>query len=260
MTEAEWMACADPETMLAFLRETASDRKLRLFACACCRRIWPFITDPGSQEVVEITEQWADGFVDQQRIQDLNFDRLTDDCGFPEEPFRMAFMVAGHVGHDFMSSIHGFSHDNVDAFEIARDTASGAREVMANSFRPQEDKFARHYDSEELMEIGRRRTAHIEAMSLERQASEEVQQCSLLRCIFGNPFRPSSLAPGLVRDGMIRALVYRIYADRDFSALPLLADALEKAGCVDSEILAHCCESGNHVRGCWVVDMILGKQ
>jgi hypothetical protein len=61
------------------------------------------------------------------------------------------------------------------------------------------------------------------------------------------------------RDSTIRKLAKSIYDDRAFDRLPLLADALEEAGCTDADILAHCRGDGPHVRGCWVVDLILGK-
>src|SRR5438045_1770664 len=106
MTEQEWLGCTDPQKMLAFLRGKAGDRKLRLFAVACCRRIWDFILDPESRAVVEITERSADSPVDVSAVLSLDYDRLTDDCGPPEEPFRNAFMVAGHVCYSLLGPIH----------------------------------------------------------------------------------------------------------------------------------------------------------
>ena len=60
MTEAEWLAATDAEPMLRFVRGTATDRKLRLFACACCRRVWDFLPDPRSRAAVEFSERYAD--------------------------------------------------------------------------------------------------------------------------------------------------------------------------------------------------------
>src|SRR5262249_59691544 len=60
MTEAEWLACADPEAMLAEVRKSASDRKLRLFAAACCRRLWFDVPDL-SRRAVTISEAFVDG-------------------------------------------------------------------------------------------------------------------------------------------------------------------------------------------------------
>ena len=85
--------------------------------------------------------------------------------------------------------------------------------------------------------------------------------CELIRELFGNPFRPAALAPDWLRwhDGTVVKLARAIYNDRAFDWLPILADALEEAGCSDQDILGHCRTGGEHVRGCWVVDTILGK-
>jgi hypothetical protein len=61
MTEQEWVGCADPEKMLEFLRGTASDRKLRLFACACARAVWDLLEDERARHAVEVGERYADG-------------------------------------------------------------------------------------------------------------------------------------------------------------------------------------------------------
>lgn len=81
---------------------------------------------------------------------------------------------------------------------------------------------------------------------------------NLLREIFGNPFRSISLDPAWLTSKVIR-LAQSIYDDRAFDRLPELADVLEQAGSLDQDKLNHCRGPGPHVRGCWVLDLILGK-
>ena len=59
--------------------------------------------------------------------------------------------------------------------------------------------------------------------------------------------------------GRIVSMVAHLFEAGDFGDLPVLADALEEAGCADTDILAHCRAGGGHVRGCWVLDLLLGK-
>jgi hypothetical protein len=79
-----------------------------------------------------------------------------------------------------------------------------------------------------------------------------------MKDIFGNPFRPVAFDPAWRTEAAI-GLAGRMYESRDFSAMPILADALEEAGCDVADVLAHCRGPGPHVRGCWVVDHVLGK-
>jgi hypothetical protein len=92
--------------------------------------------------------------------------------------------------------------------------------------------------------------------------AERTAQCALLRDIMGNPFQPVTPNPAWPawNDRTILRLTEGIYADRAFDRLPILADALEEAGCTDEAILSHCRGPGPHVRGCWVVDLVLGKE
>jgi hypothetical protein len=80
--------------------------------------------------------------------------------------------------------------------------------------------------------------------------------------IFGNPFHPLTIDQRLLvwNSGTGRNLAEAIYDDRAFDRLPILADALEDAGCTDADILAHCRGGGEHVRGCWVVDLLTGRE
>ena len=82
---------------------------------------------------------------------------------------------------------------------------------------------------------------------------------NLLREIFGNPFRPVSLARSWLTPNVL-ALAQTIYEERAFDRLPILSDALLDAGCDNPDILDHCRSPGPHVRGCWVVDLLLGKR
>jgi hypothetical protein len=81
----------------------------------------------------------------------------------------------------------------------------------------------------------------------------------LLREVFGNPFCPITFSPELRTDTAL-SLARQMYDSRNFSAMPILADALQDAGCDNDDVLAHCRGEGPHVRGCWVVDLVLGKE
>ncbi|MBN9517066.1 hypothetical protein J0H58_00880 [bacterium] len=79
-----------------------------------------------------------------------------------------------------------------------------------------------------------------------------------MRDIFGNPFRPVMFLPEWRTEAVV-ALARGAYDDRAFERLPVLADALEDAGCSAGTVLAHCRNGGPHYKGCWVVDGVLGK-
>jgi hypothetical protein len=99
------------------------------------------------------------------------------------------------------------------------------------------------------------------SVTAESRATEYAEMSRQLRCIFGNPFRPSSIDPTVLtwNGGTVPRMAQSIYDGRTFDQLPILADALEEAGCDNADILAHCRSEGPHVRGCWVVDLLLGK-
>ena len=88
--------------------------------------------------------------------------------------------------------------------------------------------------------------------------SEAADEGRLMREILGNPFRPIEFDPSWRTTAVVN-LADAIYIDRAFDRLPILADALQDAGCEHEDILAHCRGPGPHVRGCWVIDFVLGK-
>ena len=107
------------------------------------------------------------------------------------------------------------------------------------------------------------RLEQAQAEWLMRKSDEMAAQCALLRCLFGNPFRPSPPLPSAVlawNGRLVPRLAKAIYDERRWSDLPLLADALLDAGCEDEPLMEHCRSSGEHARGCYAVDMILGQR
>jgi hypothetical protein len=92
-------------------------------------------------------------------------------------------------------------------------------------------------------------------------AAERAAQAGLVREVFGNPFRPPTVDPAwLARNGgAVPRLAQSIHDERRFAEMPILADALEEAGCTDEEMLGHCRGPGPHVPGCWLLDLLVGR-
>jgi hypothetical protein len=112
--------------------------------------------------------------------------------------------------------------------------------------------------------VGLATSARVQAVSAvppARRADEEAAQNALLRDLVGNPFRPVNLPACWLswQDGTLPKLARAVHAGRAFERLPILADALEEAGCADAAILDHCRGGGVHVRGCWAVERLLGR-
>jgi hypothetical protein len=201
MTEAEWLACADPLRMLTFLEGRASERKLRLFAVACCRRVWHRLGDKRSQIAVETAEKYADGRANETELSSVR--------------------AAVWQGPKLWPTPWACTH------EVAHKAAWFACQNAAR---------------------------------IAGQVGEADRQVSVLRDIFGNPFRPVSLDAEWLTSTVV-ALATGIYAERAFDRMPILADALQDAGCTNEDVLAHCRDTSlTHVRGCWVVDLVLGKE
>ena len=103
------------------------------------------------------------------------------------------------------------------------------------------------------------RIAHaVEMAGIRTRYAEERLQTDLLRDIFIPPFRPVHFSPDWRTDTAV-SLARTMYEAREFGAMPILADALQDTGCDNEDVLNHCRDAGPHVRGCWVVDLVLGK-
>jgi len=107
--------------------------------------------------------------------------------------------------------------------------------------------------------FGHQRRTVEELLQVIRDKPGRLNLCAIVRDVSGNPFRPVTFSSEW-RTSTVIALAKHIYESRDFSAMPILADALQDAGCDNDDVLNHCRDPQQvHVRGCWVVDGVLGK-
>jgi hypothetical protein len=263
MTEAEWRECKTPHRMIRFLelgRKTTC-RKLRLFGVACCRRMWRFLSDERIRQVVEAAEGYADGLIDAARLRAAHRRSATLCKKLEIIPGDRAACVLTNaaIAADWVSvsDARFLTRD-----EINRITPGGYHAGAAGytAGAAADAVFYATYEGVDALEQVRQR--NVMGLSTPADliwAGEEEIQGNLLRCVVGNPFRSVSFDPAW-RTTTVLHLAQSIYDDRAFDQLPILADALEETECTSRDILTHCRGPGPHVRGCWVVDLFLGKQ
>jgi hypothetical protein len=228
MTEAEWLSCEEPDKMLTYLERRRkvnrpSERKRRLFFIACCRRllIAPISGPERLERLLRSCEEFAEGFIGAEELR----------------------AAASPV----LFQCLGTSDDNVT---VMRAIWAGIEAASGRFIRPEPAELPLGHGV-----IWRRHGEWMTPSTEEQQA-----RCALLRDIFGNPFRVVSIAPSvrMWAGGVAVHLAEGVYDVRAFDRLPILADALEEAGSTDADLLNHCRQPGEHVRGCWVVDLIRG--
>jgi hypothetical protein len=253
MNEQDWLRCDDSLPMLEFIRENLSDpfedasaktdsqneealgflswkaaqRKLRLFACACVRRTEKF---GGLDELdaIEASEKYADGLVDKATLEDV-FARLRKRPEAIPYDADMALSVFGPTDMAWETRLIDLLFCLGPELDV-RAVATKAAAIVTER-------------------------AGAESVS-RRGKSERNQQAHLLRDIFGNPFRPTTLDPSCFND-TTRSVAKTIYEEGRFADLSRLARALKKdAGCANPDLREHCRWPIRHVRGCWVVDLV----
>jgi hypothetical protein len=221
VTDAEWQASTDSVAMLQAVCGRATERKLRLFACALGRLVWDRLPDGLLREVVEAGEQAADRLITDDNRQ-AYIDRLYAPWGKGERP--ATWFGGPPWGQE--------TRDDWALFLTAK-MAVAPGQVLARL---------------------------LEGLGIQEGSRlTGVQQPGLLRDIVGpSPSGPPAFSPGW-RTAEAVALAEHIYQDRAFDRLCELADILAAAECTDAEVLGHCRSEGPHARGCWVVDLVLGK-
>jgi len=238
------------------VREATSNRKLRLLICACARRIWHLIPDEQCQRAVEVAERFADGLTESVELQ-AAWRAAGAACDAAYEAREGSYVpsneqdVDGYGVHEVCADACAWAsvcHDATQSHEERlKDSVLSAlldaATAVAHAILPLDFAFTAYNTPP-------RRAA----LSAEAEAHHQ-----LFRDIFGNPFRPATLDPAW-RTSTVLALASQMYESRDFGAMPILADALQDAGCDSDDVLSHCRDEQQvHVRGCWVVDLVLGK-
>jgi hypothetical protein len=243
MTEQEWLECTEPKPMLEFLWGKVPERKATLFAAACCRHIWHLLTDERLRRLVEVSEQvaddlapWEDLYYSGEWAYDLIQQAITT------RP--RAFWSGDQFAHIKAASNLTDCHqrgEEPDCWGPAFVSQAAVLAVAYATDNPATPWLQREEDY----------YAHM--------AAESQAQALLLRDIFGNPFRPVRFDPAWATPAVL-SVARAIYEERRFVDLPVLADALEEAGCTNADILDHCRSGGEHVLGCWAVDLVLARQ
>ncbi len=246
MSEALWFRASDPLELLAALypmRTLGStqpqSRQSRLYLLACARKQWARLPSV-CRVIVELAEVYADAPRAELAICAAVgpvAEHLMNSAGDPDD-LRSAELdlltasVAGHFGPD-LDRARRAARDLDGAGPGPAFTADEWRGVAALLFLAFEPKTPTY-----------------------PWVPPELHDIELLREVHGNPFRHVPFSPAWRTDTAV-TLARQMYEAREFSAMPILADALQDAGCDDEDVLDHCRGGGPHARGCWVLDRVL---
>jgi hypothetical protein len=240
MTEAEWLAHDEPTPMLRQLGAAPSLRKRRLLVLACCCRLIDLLNNHHLRQALQVAESWIEG------------------ACVPTE--RKNARRAAHAAAQLASGMsleEGLKLSDSAAWSVQRLLQRGPLDAEHVLFVLAE---ARLKDAGARAHLAKLPQEVADAKRVGAFKTEGRAQCDLLRDVIGNPFRPVAFDSAW-RTSTAVSLARGMYESRDFGAMPILADALQDAGCDSEDVLDHCRDpKATHVRGCWVVDLVLGKQ
>lgn len=222
LTAEAWDNSRTPRPLLEHVGAKLSRRRRLLLVYACCRRLAPVVTTPGGLDPLPVVERFA------------------DDPGASAEAKR-ARQTAIAAARAVLPRMGGTPAERGDAHAVL--AVSGAVQCVT---------------SRDIAGVFEMAVQAVEFAGHRSAPAERAAQATLVREVIGNPFRPVRLDPAWLSSPVL-ALAGTMYDARDFASLPILADALEEAGCDQPDVLAHCRGPGPHIRGCWVIDLVLGK-
>jgi hypothetical protein len=238
MSEHDWMKSTNPGRLLSFLHTHLSARRRRLFACACCRTARALLDDKPTWEAVLLAERFADGLATARELDDAR---------------------------EAVNQLYADTYERVPRHAIRatiRCSITAAKDLRQLNFTWADVALALELTSippDELYEASEEWEDAANNPFWETDLIPGEEMAHLLRDIVGNPFQRVAFDPAW-RTSDVVALARGIYDDRAFDRMPILADALQDAGCNNRDILNHCRNTSKlHTRGCWVVDLALGK-
>ena len=249
MTRKEWRTCRDPVAMIEALRPVANDRKKILYLCGGSRCLWDLLYGDWSRRGVEVAERFADGLATREELRRASWEAECPTFGFAFDPGIRAewegdFEISGiPEERKRLIEMGLMTEAQVEADSPEVDPAIRGRLVTA-AYLAFASCNLRNFDHDWIH-------GH---MSMGDWPGEW-----LVRCVFGKPFDPPiPINPRWKTPGVL-ALAETMYADRAFDQMPSLGDMLAEAGCRQHVIQKHCWSEHPHVRGCWLVDALLGK-
>lgn len=244
MTRKQFRDCTDPVAMVRMIHGMVSGRKLHLYFCGGCRTFEHLLYSRHSRNSLDVVERSADGLATEEDLMVAAYYAESPTFGLDYHPEYIQQNLSNEP--DMIRRL-------VELGAISESVLSGGefavnREVSSMLYQAADMVYFLPYGPNELGTFLR-----------------SANQCKyvswpgrwLKDCVFGNPFRPV-LIPLSIRDSTVLSLAHGIYRERAFDRMPVLGDALEDAGCNLKEVLDHCRTNEPHVRGCWVVDQILG--
>jgi hypothetical protein len=237
MTEAEWLRSDDPQAMLVLMRGKETSRQLALFCVACFQIVHPLLPDKTTRDLMTWIEMSADRLV-------------SPEC---DDTWRLYWAAQERLPCD---------HLRAGVRNAAR-AANSALVLMSQYAQNYRDRKGKRAESEAVCGVSRFIVEAVKGSAEGNRAAvatgEKQRQANLARDIFFSPFRTAAVQPAWLTCDVV-SLAQAIYSDGAFDRIPILGDALEDAGCDNAEILEHCRRSGEHVKGCWLVDLLLRNE
>jgi hypothetical protein len=261
MTEHEWWTATTPYALAEwlFFAQLATDRKLSLFSVACCQPVLPHLKQfrAPATRLLSLVEEFADG-----RNSESAFAQPREELGrvwrdYEDEMMREKPITDEETAFWFVSQC-GMRAALIAAFHSEERDRPDQRYRRRGFYlhQPRRRVFPLSVAAETAQAIATA-TDPAEEQTL---AEAGTYQVHLIHDIFGPlPFRDIAVSPSWLTSD-VQLLAQGIYDEKAFGRMPILADALQDAGCDNEDILTHCREVGwEHIRGCWVIDLLLGR-